>query len=125
MGLLMDFFINMGLLMEFFINMGFINSDSPFINDAKMIYQLPYLYICINGRGLSHKKCTSKTVTPVVHRKCTSEVHLKIYIWLIKNEHLKKIPRWYIGSAALEEKPFLLLLYGLGCLGAACAAHKF
>jgi hypothetical protein len=32
---------------------GFINSDSPIINDAKMIYQLPYLYICINGRGLS------------------------------------------------------------------------
>jgi hypothetical protein len=39
--------------MIFFINMGLINSDFPFINDAKMIYQLPYLYICINGRGLS------------------------------------------------------------------------
>jgi hypothetical protein len=38
--------------MDFFINMGFINSDSPFINDAKIRYQLPYLYICINGRGL-------------------------------------------------------------------------
>jgi hypothetical protein len=38
--------------MDFFINMGFIDSDSPFINNAKMIYQLPYLYICINGRGL-------------------------------------------------------------------------
>ena len=45
--------INVGLLMDFFINMGFINSDSPFINGAKMIYQLPYLYICVNGRGLS------------------------------------------------------------------------
>ena len=39
--------INMGLLMLFGINMGFINSDFPFINDAKMIYQLPYLHICI------------------------------------------------------------------------------
>ena len=44
--------INKPILMDFFINMGFIDSDSPFINDAKMIYQLPYLYICINGRGL-------------------------------------------------------------------------
>jgi hypothetical protein len=34
--------------------MGLINSGFPFINDAEMIYQLPYLHICIDGRGLSY-----------------------------------------------------------------------
>jgi hypothetical protein len=51
----MDFFINKAHINEKSINKGInmgFNSDSPFINDAKMIYLLPYLYICINGRGL-------------------------------------------------------------------------
>jgi hypothetical protein len=47
----MDFSLIKPISMDFFIDMGFINSDSPFVDDAMVIYQLPYLFICIHGRG--------------------------------------------------------------------------